>query len=102
MIRRPPRSTLFPYTTLFRSLELRPALLVELTVRLVVGPVVVASKVTASAPVGWEVQTFALQLPLSLLYRLPLVKLLRSDWPSEEAALTVTVPVAEGRKERVP
>src|SRR3712207_8627057 len=24
MIRRPPRSTLFPYTTLFRSLELRP------------------------------------------------------------------------------
>src|SRR5688572_32279984 len=26
MIRRPPRSTLFPYTTLFRSLGLRPAL----------------------------------------------------------------------------
>src|SRR2546430_13650533 len=24
MIRRPPRSTLFPYTTLFRSVELRP------------------------------------------------------------------------------
>src|SRR2546430_4507369 len=24
MIRRPPRSTLFPYTTLFRSLSLRP------------------------------------------------------------------------------
>src|SRR5256885_10822983 len=24
MIRRPPRSTLFPYTTLFRSYELRP------------------------------------------------------------------------------
>src|SRR3989442_8552894 len=24
MIRRPPRSTLFPYTTLFRSLDLRP------------------------------------------------------------------------------
>src|SRR2546422_8366648 len=24
MIRRPPRSTLFPYTTLFRSLEARP------------------------------------------------------------------------------
>src|SRR3989442_8587882 len=27
MIRRPPRSTLFPYTTLFRSLEIDPALL---------------------------------------------------------------------------
>src|SRR2546422_6025328 len=26
MIRRPPRSTLFPYTTLFRSLRERPAL----------------------------------------------------------------------------
>src|SRR5260370_32322549 len=25
MIRRPPRSTLFPYTTLFRSLHLQPA-----------------------------------------------------------------------------
>src|SRR3712207_7080663 len=25
MIRRPPRSTLFPYTTLFRSLQARPA-----------------------------------------------------------------------------
>src|SRR5256885_15964609 len=24
MIRRPPRSTLFPYTTLFRSIEIRP------------------------------------------------------------------------------
>src|SRR5258708_37641137 len=24
MIRRPPRSTLFPYTTLFRSLQIRP------------------------------------------------------------------------------
>src|SRR2546428_9131334 len=27
MIRRPPRSTLFPYTTLFRSLDPRPAVL---------------------------------------------------------------------------
>src|SRR5256885_10958899 len=27
MIRRPPRSTLFPYTTLFRSVFVRPALL---------------------------------------------------------------------------
>src|SRR3712207_7884987 len=27
MIRRPPRSTLFPYTTLFRSAQLRPAAL---------------------------------------------------------------------------
>src|SRR3712207_9303781 len=30
MIRRPPRSTLFPYTTLFRSYGVHPPLLVEL------------------------------------------------------------------------
>src|SRR6266511_5608353 len=39
MLRRPPRSTLFPYTTLFRSLERRPqaalALLAEPAARLV-------------------------------------------------------------------
>src|SRR5688572_31343760 len=29
MIRRPPRSTLFPYTTLFRSLDLLPSALCE-------------------------------------------------------------------------
>src|SRR3989442_9501693 len=32
MIRRPPRSTLFPYTTLFRSLDGEPLLLEELAV----------------------------------------------------------------------
>src|ERR1039457_562943 len=30
MIRRPPRSTLFPYTTLFRSLSVRPSILLGL------------------------------------------------------------------------
>src|SRR3712207_8323211 len=30
MIRRPPRSTLFPYTTLFRSVVQRPRLVLEL------------------------------------------------------------------------
>src|SRR3712207_8246996 len=34
MIRRPPRSTLFPYTTLFRSAELRQAAVVHFTRRL--------------------------------------------------------------------
>src|SRR5256886_9699848 len=29
MIRRPPRSTLFPYTTLFRSLESKPTINIE-------------------------------------------------------------------------
>src|SRR3712207_7121000 len=30
MIRRPPRSTLFPYTTLFRSYKIRPSDIIEL------------------------------------------------------------------------
>src|SRR2546422_1372472 len=34
MIRRPPRSTLFPYTTLFRSLLLATALLLQVQKRL--------------------------------------------------------------------
>src|SRR3712207_8244664 len=31
MIRRPPRSTLFPYTTLFRSFAVNPSLVVSVT-----------------------------------------------------------------------
>src|SRR5258705_5518030 len=39
MIRRPPRSTLFPYTTLFRSLKrLQTARLLSLSARLPAGP----------------------------------------------------------------
>src|SRR3712207_7077080 len=33
MIRRPPRSTLFPYTTLFRSVKLLPVGAISITVR---------------------------------------------------------------------
>src|SRR2546428_6402165 len=36
MIRRPPRSTLFPYTTLFRSRERRPVLVARLVVALAI------------------------------------------------------------------
>src|SRR2546430_11737105 len=42
MIRRPPRSTLFPYTTLFRSVELDGALLGSLPAKLE-DPLAVAS-----------------------------------------------------------
>src|SRR5256885_8026480 len=38
MIRRPPRSTLFPYTTLFRSLELKTAPLQFALEKLRIGP----------------------------------------------------------------
>src|SRR2546426_10085072 len=45
MIRRPPRSTLFPYTTLFRSQEARA----RQAVRMTVGYCLVATTVTAVA-----------------------------------------------------
>src|SRR5256885_15817524 len=58
MIRRPPRSTLFPYTTLFRSklqesllvvvqLPVKPGQLVVLAVGVIVAPLRVAQLVTA-------------------------------------------------------
>src|SRR5260370_11549997 len=73
MIRRPPRSTLFPYTTLFRSLMLlgeitdaRPYLRSQ--------PLAVASKHAGFAPVGpqqrSEEHTSELQSHLNLVCRL--------------------------------
>src|SRR3989440_12904273 len=53
MIRRPPRSTLFPYTTLFRSLQLLGKALVLLLALLMVAcssSTVATSKPTPTAP----------------------------------------------------
>src|SRR3989440_9611125 len=50
MIRRPPRSTLFPYTTLFRSEELRPHL---------TGPTGVVFSKEDPVAVAKALQTFA-------------------------------------------
>src|SRR2546426_4225515 len=67
MIRRPPRSTLFPYTTLFRSVQVgepvaidvrraqsRPVIVVDLLVRLarVVHHVVLEADAAGRSPVG--------------------------------------------------
>src|SRR3712207_7972081 len=59
MIRRPPRSTLFPYTTLFRSIEPALSLLQHLqrqNLRLLEG--------AAKIPIGVEDDRFALDLIL--------------------------------------
>src|SRR2546422_3544082 len=48
MIRRPPRSTLFPYTTLFRSLFVRHA-----------------ADVSDQRPVGWQARTSAEAVPVT-------------------------------------
>src|SRR5258707_2568375 len=55
MIRRPPRSTLFPYTTLFRSL---------LTAALAVGTIA-ASAGVATAAAGHVRETFSARQPLA-------------------------------------
>src|SRR3712207_7379794 len=47
MIRRPPRSTLFPYTTLFRSADLRHRL--QLWLRIILSQPVAATKETRPA-----------------------------------------------------
>src|SRR6202521_4608962 len=62
MIRRPPRSTLFPYTTLFRSREVRR------------GGGVRMSDQTCALPIRSEEHTSELQSPQNLVCRLLLEK----------------------------
>src|SRR5256885_13042268 len=65
MIRRPPRSTLFPYTTLFRSTGLR-RIRHPIATRTVVRPIVSATRS--------EEHTSELQSPCNLVCRLLLEK----------------------------
>src|SRR2546430_13575383 len=82
MIRRPPRSTLFPYTTLFRSLEERRDLLVSLlsnapenvrVVERIEGPAAEAMKIAAKRGRSEE-HTSELQSQSNLVCRLLLEK----------------------------
>src|SRR2546422_5760595 len=78
MIRRPPRSTLFPYTTLFRSASLIPLTLGLDAMRQLLFP----GGWPAFLPVGWEIgmllrseeHTSELQSRLHLVCRLLLEK----------------------------
>src|SRR2546422_6579940 len=72
MIRRPPRSTLFPYTTLFRSLHVVGAEVVDADDDLAVGAVHEAS--TARSSSRSEEHTSELQSRLHLVCRLLLEK----------------------------
>src|SRR5256885_4791749 len=70
MIRRPPRSTLFPYTTLFRSRSIENRALVDLGRDLFFEPHISASGKTARS----EEHTSELQSPCNLVCRLLLEK----------------------------
>src|SRR5258708_24865459 len=75
MIRRPPRSTLFPYTTLFRSAELISAEEVERRVLLLENPGLPGkSRVTQTNTTRSEEHTSELQSPDHLVCRLLLEK----------------------------
>src|SRR5258705_4477990 len=65
MIRRPPRSTLFPYTTLFRSLSER-SLALPRTVALILGAAFVAAAAQVSVPLPGTPVPMTLQ-PLAVL-----------------------------------
>src|SRR5256885_3615203 len=84
MIRRPPRSTLFPYTTLFRSVKAfdqwgNPALDGEVGIETSLGQLRRLNEKpselqTSSAPVRSEEHTSELQSPCNLVCRLLLEK----------------------------
>src|SRR5256885_9905051 len=70
MIRRPPRSTLFPYTTLFRSAEAET----HGTLSSPIAPLAVDMPVTSAKKVRSEEHTSELQSPCNLVCRLLLEK----------------------------
>src|SRR2546426_9105169 len=94
MIRRPPRSTLFPYTTLFRSqvveVELRdePALHVLACARGAEDLRLEATEGAAGEAVRSEEHTSELQSPCNLVCRLLLEKKKRLYWDSASESIT--------------
>src|SRR5260370_20208853 len=77
MIRRPPRSTLFPYTTLFRSRRPHVAIiltLLQVTAYLVMSFIVSRSLIGTGIGVRSEEHTSELQSHLNLVCRLLLEK----------------------------
>src|SRR2546422_1118851 len=75
MIRRPPRSTLFPYTTLFRSLQTKQPMLVALALIFSVGVCIP----WLYGPERSEEHTSELQSRLHLVCRLLLEKKKKHD-----------------------
>src|SRR3989449_2806132 len=107
MIRRPPRSTLFPYTTLFRSLMLGVALILENTALLAFGPEPTRARSTLAAATIWLGPVFvdvarliafgvALALTAALwlfLFRTELGRLMRATADNTFGALVIGTDV---------
>src|SRR2546422_2977954 len=98
MIRRPPRSTLFPYTTLFRSLNVAASLLdyaAKVAVGFLVVPVLVSGLGRRS-----EEHTSELQSRLHLVCRLLLEKKKKNE--TEQAKQTTHIVAADTIRAAVP
>src|SRR5687768_18148784 len=86
MLRRPPRSTLFPYTTLFRSAGSRRLRRYPVAAREGAGEAVVPAVRSAHRPVRSEEHTSELQSRLHLVCRLLLEK---KNIPSKTSTSTL-------------
>src|SRR5258708_28616181 len=100
MIRRPPRSTLFPYTTLFRSACEAPLTLPVDAIASTFPPVVTTPLVNVSGPLTFtsgvrsEEHTSELQSPDHLVCRLLLEKKKRHDQTAPTNGLRPRTPRA--------
>src|SRR5256885_7389129 len=102
MIRRPPRSTLFPYTTLFRSVEVQQGLLddvehalarVQRTERVLVDQLHAAAQLAQGlAAQRSEEHTSELQSPCNLVCRLLLEK---KKTHTDNRPTDIPAPIAE-------
>src|SRR2546421_3544143 len=100
MIRRPPRSTLFPYTTLFRSEGILPQMLDRLKTRNL--DMVVGSRNVAGGSMGEfarrsEEHTSELQSRSDLVCRLLLEKKTEQEGPPQSPASDYRAPPAHAR-----
>src|SRR2546427_8342669 len=84
MIRRPPRSTLFPYTTLFRSLGVHPLLLLPLAALATLPLGLVWDRLTARLAPPVELWRCVLTFGLSLLLQSAMTGL----WTGEQRLLS--------------
>src|SRR2546427_6142076 len=95
MIRRPPRSTLFPYTTLFRS----TSSIVSWTAVRVIEPLVLPGGIAIEVPetVRSEEHTSELQSQSNLVCRLLLEKKKKTGWFLQAGHVLDTVAWTEQR-----